>query len=286
MNASGPAVPQVSLEFFPPDSEQGRQNLLRVAGKLAPLAPEYCSVTYGAGGSTRDRTMQTVKLLMSESCSVVPHLSFGQDSETAIRAQLDDYHRLGVRRLLVIGGDVPAQLTGSVQRKALHAIDLIRFIRRNYRDAFRLSVAAYPEVHPKADSAASDLHWLKEKVQAGADRVVTQYFYNADAYEDFLDRMQQADIKVPVYPGIMPIYNYQGAVNFAQKCGAEIPRWILMRMRQYQDDQSSLRAFGVEVVTALCEKLLNLSAPGLHFYTLNQSKSVLVVCRQLGLCSA
>lgn len=285
MNASDPSAPRISLEFFPPTTDQGEQNLLRAINRLAVLTPEHCSVTYGAGGGTRDRTMRTVELFVSQGLSVVPHLSFGQDNEQTLSSLLDKYLSLGIRRLLIIGGDTPKDCGDGKPGVRPYAIDLVRFIRRKYNDAFNLSVAAYPEVHHKAVSAAEDLHWLKEKVSAGADRAVTQYFYNADAYEDFLDRIHKANINAPIYPGIMPIYNYSGAVQFAKTCGAEIPRWMLMRMREYQDDPNSLRAFGVDVVTALCEKLIGLSAPGLHFYALNQSKAILAICERLGLCT-
>lgn len=286
MNASDPSIPRISLEFFPPKSVNGEQNLLRAVSRLVVLAPEHCSVTYGAGGGTRHLTMQTVKLLTEQGLSVVPHLSFGQDNEASLHSMLNNYLSLGIRRLLIIGGDAPAGGCDSKPSGKTHAIDLVRLIRHSYGDAFSLSVSAYPEVHREATSAAEDLHWLKEKISAGADRAVTQYFYNADAYEDFLNRIHKANINVLVYPGIMPIYNYSGAVQFANKCGAEIPRWMLMRMQEYQDDQASLGAFGIDVVTTLCEKIIGLSAPGLHFYTLNQSKAILAICQRLGLCAA
>lgn len=270
----------VSVEFFPPGTEKGLNGLIKAAKRLNVLHPEYCSVTYGAGGTTRDATYATVEALVSRGWSVSPHLSFGGDDESVIAELLSHYVSLGIDRLVVLRGDAPSA-ESSKQSSRRYAVDLIRFVRERFGDHFHISVAAYPEVHPLASSAEADLHWFKVKVEAGADKAITQYFYNADAYEDFVDRCLQAGINIPIIPGMMPITSFEGSVNFAEKCGAEIPRWLLKRMEQYKDDTDSLRAFGVDVLVGLCEKLRELGVPGLHFYTLNQSRAVVNVCAQL-----
>lgn len=272
----------VSIEFFPPDVDKGLLKLRQVATKMAVLQPEYFSVTYGAGGSTKNDTYRTVETLIQAGFEVAPHLSFDAGSEQEVEALLDRYVALGIRRVVTLRGDVPEDRLASCN-KMRHASELVRFIRQRHQDHFRIEVAAYPETHPAAASAEADLQWLKAKIDAGANAAITQYFYNCDAYEDFINRCSRLGLNVPIVPGVMPITNYARLVGFSKKCGAEIPRWILKRLEQYQDDTASLRSFGVEVVTALCERLQSLAVPGIHFYSMNQSKAVLAICRNLGM---
>jgi methylenetetrahydrofolate reductase (NADPH) len=272
-------IERLSFEFFPPNTEQGRRSLERACRRLAGYAPEFFSVTYGAGGSTRDRTFETIAMLRELGAPSTPHLSIGMDDDDTIRDLLDRYQALGVDRIVALRGDVPSGF-GSA-RQIRFAAELVRLIRAHAGNHFHIEVAAYPETHPDAPSADADITFFKRKVDAGADSAITQYFYNADAYFDFRERCTRAGIGVPITPGIMPITNYASLVRFSDNCGAEIPRWIRQRLAALQDDDAALRAFGIEVVTRLCERLLNGGAPGLHFYTLNQDGPTRAVLHNL-----
>lgn len=273
---------RVSLEFFPPKTEAGRAKLIaETLPALSALAPEYCSVTYGAGGSTRDTTTGTVASIAAAGQTVAPHLSFGADDEATIRALLEHYRDQGVHRLVALRGDLPSGMGGGGQ--LVHANELVAFIRASTGDHFHIAVAAYPEVHPQAKSYDWDIHYLKAKLDAGADAAVTQFFFNVEAYFYFLDRCADAGITQPIHPGIMPITNFANLERFAGACGAEIPRWIRQRVAAFGDDQDSIRAFGIDVVTQLCATLIESGAPGIHFYTMNQPEPTLTIGRNLGL---
>ena len=277
--AGGLPVP-VSFEFFPPKTEEGRSKLVAVRERLAAAHPEFYSVTYGAGGSTRDRTLETVLEIREEGRDVAPHLSIGGDSHDAIRALLDRYREAGIRRIVALRGDAPSGVGG--RREVHYAIELVRLLREHAGDAFHIEVAAYPEVHPDAPSADADVRFFVEKVSAGADSAITQYFYNAEAYFDFVERVRAAGATVPIVPGVMPITNVEGLIRFSDNCGADIPRWIGKRLEQYRDDKESVYAFGLDVVTDLCERLLAGGAPGLHIYSMNQSRAPLALLGRLG----
>lgn len=272
---------RLSFEFFPPRSEGGQGSLQRVAARLAAARPEFFSCTYGAGGSTRDGTRETVRQLLGTGVPSAPHLSIGSDSQGQVFDLLDAYKAMGVRRIVALRGDVPSGLgTGHVVQ---NAETLVGWIREHSGRYFHVEVAAYPEVHPEARSPAVDLEFFRRKVAAGADGAITQYFYQPYAYFDFVERAARAGIGVPVVAGIMPITNYEGLLRFSDKCGADVPRWLSRRLESLQHDEPGLREFGVEVVTRLCQDLLAGGAPGLHFYTLNRWGASLAVCRNLGL---
>lgn len=261
---------QVSFEFFPPKSSAGLEKLLQTARELAALEPEYVSVTYGAGGSTRERTLAAVEALHRAGLAeVAPHLSGIGADRRGLGELLHHYEALGIRRVVALRGDLPS---GMVQHGPFpYAEDLVRFIREQARERFHVEVAAYPEIHPQSPSPEADLRRFVDKVRAGADGAITQYFYNADAYFRFCDEARGAGIDVPIVPGIMPITNYTQLARFSDACGAEIPRWIRRRLEGFGDDLTSLRRFGHDVVTELSARLLAGGAPGLHFYTLNQT---------------
>ncbi len=271
--------PPISFEFFPPQTARGRAALTRTAARLEVFAPEFYSVTYGAGGSTRDRTFATVEGLRDAGFDAVPHLSWGSDRREQVLALVDAYVQLGVGRLVVLRGDIPSGI--GARSEVRHAVELVRLIRAKVEAPLLLEVAAYPEVHPEAPSAAADIDFLKRKVDAGADGCITQYFYNADAYFRFRDRCAAHGIAVPIVPGVMPIANYPNLVRFSAKAGAEMPRWLTWRLDELQHDDAALQAFGVEVVTGLCERLLANGAPGLHFYTLNRALPTAVIAANL-----
>jgi methylenetetrahydrofolate reductase (NADPH) len=255
---------------------------LREARKqLAQLGPKFFSVTFGAGGSTRDRTLETVIEIQSEGLEAAPHLSCISSSKAEIQNILAQYKANGIRHIVALRGDLPSgEVTASDFR---HANELVAFIRSETGDWFEIEVAAYPEFHPEAPSAKADLASFKRKVDAGADSAITQYFYNADAYFRFMEECDAMEITIPVYPGIMPIYNFTQLSRFSAVCGAEIPRWLRLRMQDYGDDMASVRAFGLDVVTDLCDRLLAGGAPGLHFYTLNQAGTISTIWQRLGL---
>jgi methylenetetrahydrofolate reductase (NADPH) len=272
----------ISFEYFPPKTEAGREKLLKVTTPaLEAVGPEFYSVTYGAGGSTRDNTRGTVEALRAQGLDVAPHLSFGLDDEATIEALLKDYAAAGINRVVALRGDLPSGAGGGA--RLVYANELVAFIRERTGDHFHIEVAAYPEIHPQATSYESDIQYLKGKFDAGADSAITQYFYNVEAYFYFLDRCAAIGIDKPIYAGIMPITNYSNLARFSRNCGAEIPRWICKKLEGYADDQDSIRAFGVEVVTQLCQTLIDSGAPGIHFYTMNQTEPTLQICRNLGI---
>jgi len=259
----------ISFEFFPPKTSEGVEKLRETRLQLAQFKPEFYSVTFGAGGSTRDRTMETVIEIQQEGFVAAPHISCVSSSKSEIRDLLQAYQDLGIKRLVALRGDVPS---GEVSIGDFrYALELVEFIRAETGDHFHLEVAAYPEFHPEAKTPTADLLNLKRKVDAGANSAITQYFYNADCYFRFMDQCAAAGINVPIVPGIMPIYNITQLARFSSICGAEIPRWLKMRLEEYVDDMVSLRAFGIDVVSELCATLEAVGVPGLHFYTLNQA---------------
>lgn len=259
----------ISFEFFPPKTVDGIEKLRETRTQLAKFNPEFFSVTFGAGGSTRDRTMDTVLEIQQEGFQAAPHISCVSSSKEEIRELLQTYQTRGIKRLVALRGDVPSGEVSAGDFR--YAVELVEFIRKETDGTFHIEVAAYPEFHPEARTPAADLLNLKRKVDAGADSAITQYFYNADAYFRFIDQCAAAGINIPVVPGIMPIYNITQLARFSSVCGAEIPRWLKMRLEEYGDDIESLRAFGVDVVSDLCETLQTWGVPGLHFYTLNRA---------------
>ncbi|MBV1930847.1 MAG: methylenetetrahydrofolate reductase [NAD(P)H] [Porticoccaceae bacterium] len=270
----------LSFEFFPPKTDAGLDKLATTRSQLAGFNPDFFSVTYGAGGSTRDNTRDIVIDTRAAGLDVAPHLSFGGDSEQAIIDLLTTYQEAGIARIVALRGDLPSGMGGAMQ--LIHANELVQFIRKHFGDHFTLHVAAYPEIHPEAKSYQDDLHWLKEKFNAGANAAITQYFYNIDAYWYFIDQCQQAGINQPIVPGIMPITNFQNLARFSGNCGAEIPRWISQQLTQYGDDLESVKQFGIEAVSKLCEQLIAGGAPGLHFYTMNQVEPIATILNNLG----
>ena len=280
MNSTTDAGKIFSCEFFPPQTEAGMEKLLIARNELEEnIHPAFYSVTFGAGGSNRDRTLHTVDRLREDNVSVAPHISCIGSTREQIKQLLERYINTGVTRLVTLRGDIPEEGAGANDFK--HANELVEFIRKETGDHFHLEVAAYPEYHPESKTPESDFGYFKRKIDAGADSAITQYFYNIDAYSRFIDNCHKAKLDVPVVPGIMPITNYKGIVRFSDNCGAEIPRWIRKQLEAYEDDIESLLAFGADVVTDLCSRLLESGAPGLHFYTLNQSQATLEIWRRL-----
>jgi methylenetetrahydrofolate reductase (NADPH) len=270
----------ISFEFFPPRTEEQKLILESTWQKLAPLRPDYLSVTFGAGGSTLDATRETVEALAAATgVAVAPHISCMASSESMLRDLLHHYRDRGIRRLVVLRGDRPEGTAGPGPFQ--YANELVGYIRREFGDAFRIEVACYPEFHPESTTAESDLHYFKQKVDAGADGAVTQYFYNADSYFSYVDDCRRIGIEVPITPGIMPITNYRQLARFSSLCGAEIPQWIRRRLEGFGDDGASIRAFGLDVVTRLCERLLAGGAPGLHIYTLNRANASFLLWQRL-----
>ena len=274
-------TPVISFEFFPPKTAEGMAKLHAAREQLVQLQPKFFSVTFGAGGSTRDRTLETVLEIQAHGTEAAPHLSCISSTRDEIRTILTQYREQGIRHLVALRGDHPS---GEVAASDFHyANELVEFIRQETGDWFEIEIAAYPEFHPEAPSAKADLASFKRKVDAGANAAITQYFYNADAYFQFMDECEAMGIAVPVVPGIMPIYNFAQLSRFSAVCGAEIPRWLRLRLQDYGDDLPSLRAFGLDVVTELCDRLLQGGAPGLHFYTLNQAGTISTICQRLGM---
>jgi methylenetetrahydrofolate reductase (NADPH) len=274
-------TPVISFEFFPPKTAEGMAKLHAAREQLAQLQPKFFSVTFGAGGSTRDRTLETVLEIQAHGTEAAPHLSCISSTRDEIRTILAQYREHGIRHLVALRGDHPS---GEVAASDFHyANELVEFIRQESGDWFDIEVAAYPEFHPEAPSAKADLASFKRKVDAGANAAITQYFYNTDAYFQFMDECEAMGIAVPVVPGVMPIYNFAQLSRFSAACGAEIPRWLRLRLQDYGDDLPSLRAFGLDVVTELCDRLLQGGAPGLHFYTLNQAGTISTICQRLGM---
>ncbi|QCF25054.1 methylenetetrahydrofolate reductase [NAD(P)H] [Hydrocarboniclastica marina] len=270
-----------SFEFFPPKTDAGVEKLQQTRDELAERKPSFFSVTFGAGGSTRDRTIETVLKLHKQGISTAPHLSCVGSTRESVAELLDIYRDNGVNRIVTLRGDLPSGMGSAGELR--YANELVAFIREHSGDHFALEVAAYPEYHPQARSAEEDLKNFQRKVEAGANSAITQYFYNPDAYFYFIDRLEKAGITIPVVPGIMPIVNYSSLIRFSEMCGAEVPRWIRKQLDAYGDDSESIRKFGEEVVTEMCRKLLAGGAPGLHFYTLNQSTPSLAIWDNLAL---
>ncbi|CAN1540085.1 MAG: methylenetetrahydrofolate reductase [NAD(P)H] [Sulfuritalea sp.] len=270
----------LSFEFFPPKTAEGMDNLRETRAELAKFSPEFFSVTFGAGGSTRDRTMDTVLEIQQEGFQAAPHISCISSSKEEIRNLLNAYQAHGIKRLVALRGDVPSGEVSSGDFK--YATELVAFIRAETGDHFHIEVAAYPEFHPEARTPTADLLNLKRKVDAGADSAITQYFYNPDAYFRFIEQCAATGINVPIVPGIMPIYNITQLARFSSICGAEIPRWLKMRLEEYGDDMASLRAFGIDVVSELCETLKVWGVPSLHFYTLNRSGVISNIIENIG----
>lgn len=274
--------PRISFEYFPPKTAAGREKLLtETTPALNTLNPAYFSVTYGAGGSTRDATSGVVSKIRDAGIDVAPHLSFGGDDENAIGDLLENYQARGIKRLVALRGDMPSGMGGAMQ--LVYANELVEFIRDRTGDHFEIEVAAYPEIHPESKSYASDINFLKAKLDAGANSAITQYFYNVESYFYFLDQCLAAGIDKPIYAGIMPIINFTNLQRFSANCGAEIPRWICKQMESYGDDQESIRKFGTELVTQLCQTLLESGAPGIHFYTMNQVEPTRTIHQNLNL---
>ncbi len=271
----------ISYEFFPPKTPEGAEKLRAVRQQLAVRRPEFCSVTYGAGGSTQSGTFRLVQEIQQEGMSAASHFSCVGATRESVRTELRELQAMGIARLVALRGDLPSGygLGGEFQ----YASDLVAFIRAEFGDAFHIEVAAYPEMHPQARSPDADLQAFAAKVNAGADSAITQYFYNADAYFRFVDSARALGLDVPVVPGIMPITSSTQLLRFSDACGAEIPRWIRLRLQGYGDDTASIKAFGLDVVTELCERLRSQGAPSLHFYTMNQSAAVLAIAERLGL---
>lgn len=258
-----------SFEFFPPNTPEGIKNLADTRQQLSAFKPEFYSVTFGAGGSTRDRTLETVLEIKNEGFNAVPHISGISSTKIEIKTLLNQYQQHGIKHLVALRGDVPQGEIASGEFK--HANELVSFIRQETNDYFHIEVAAYPEYHPEATSAQIDIQNFKNKVAAGANSAITQFFFNADAYFRFMDECLIADIDIPIIPGVMPIYNIKQLARFASNCGAEIPRWLRIKLESYGDDLPSLRSFGVDVISELCETLVSWDVPSLHFYTLNQA---------------
>ncbi|MDO8319216.1 methylenetetrahydrofolate reductase [NAD(P)H] [Rhodoferax sp.] len=273
----------VSIEFFPPKTPEGVEKLRVVRQQLYALMPEFCSVTFGAGGSTQEGTFSTVRDILSEGVSAASHFSCIGATRAGVREQLATLKAMGVKRLVALRGDLPSGYgTGG---EFHYASDLVAFIRAEMSDDFYIEVAAYPEIHPQAKSAESDLKAFAAKAQAGANSAITQYFYNSDAYFRFVEDADALGVQIPVVPGIMPIASSSQLMRFSDACGAEIPRWIRLRLLGFGDDTASIKAFGLDVVTDLCEQLRAGGAPGLHFYSMNQSAATLEICQRLGLAA-
>jgi methylenetetrahydrofolate reductase (NADPH) len=268
-----------SIEFFPPKTAEGTEKLRVVRQKLAELKPTYFSVTFGAGGSTQRGTLDTVREIIASGSEAAPHLSCVGGSRESIRAILAEFKLAGIKRIVALRGDLPSGYGASGEFR--YASELVEFIRAETGDTFHIEVAAYPEVHPQARSPQDDLANFERKVKAGANAAITQYFYNADAYFQFMDQVAQRGIDVPVVPGIMPITNYTQLMRFSDMCGAEIPRWIRLKLASFGDDSASIKAFGHDVVGQMCERLLAGGAPGLHFYSMNQSVATTALWQRL-----
>jgi len=271
----------VSIEYFPPKTPEGVEKLRVVRQALYALKPEFCSVTFGAGGSTQEGTFNTVRDILAEGASAASHLSCIGATRAGVREQLAALHAMGVKRLVALRGDLPSGYGAGGEFH--YASDLVSFIRAETGDDFHIEVAAYPEIHPQAKSPESDLKAFATKVQAGANSAITQYFYNSDAYFRFVEDADALGVQIPVVPGIMPITSSTQLMRFSDASGAEIPRWIRLRLQAFGDDSASIKAFGLDVVTDLCEQLRAGGAPALHFYSMNQSTAVLEICGRLGI---
>jgi methylenetetrahydrofolate reductase (NADPH) len=271
----------ISFEFFPPKTPEGVEKLRAARRQLEQLKPRFFSVTYGAGGSTRDRTLETVLETRAEGHEAAPHLSCIGSTRADIAQTLELYRSHGIRHIVALRGDLPSGAASAGELR--HANELVEFIRATTGDWFSIEVACYPEFHPQARTAGDDLRHFKRKVDAGANGAITQYFYNADAYFRFVDECEALGIDVPIVPGIMPIANFSQLARFSDACGAEIPRWLRLKLQGFADDTASIRSLGLDVVTDLCDRLLAAGAPGLHFYTMNQAGLTTTIWQRLGL---
>jgi methylenetetrahydrofolate reductase (NADPH) len=272
---------ELSIEFFPPQTAEGMEKLRATLARLAVLKPEFFSVTYGAGGSTRDNTLATVMEIAAGGHSAAPHLSCIGSTRAGIREMLAIFIERGIRRIVALRGDLPSGMVDAGEFR--YANELVEFIRSETGDRFHIEVAAYPEWHPQARSPREDLINFKRKVDAGASSAITQYFYNTDAYDHFIAEARALGVTVPIVPGIMPIASFSKLARFSDACGAEIPRWMRRKFESLGDDKDSIRAFGLDVVTELCQRLIERGAPGLHFYSMNQAGLTLELCKRLGL---
>lgn len=272
---------EISIEFFPPQTPEGVEKLRDVRKELAVLDPDFFSVTFGAGGSRRERTFSVVREISAEGKQAAPHLSCIGSTRANIRDILQEYRAAGIRRIVALRGDLPSGMAEAGEFR--YANELVEFIRNETGMAFHLEVAAYPEWHPQARSPQDDLAAFARKAKAGADSAITQYFYNADAYFHFVDEVRALGVNIPVVPGIMPISSFSKLARFSDACGAELPRWMRRKFEGFGDDAASIRSFGLDVVTELCERLLAGGAPGLHFYSMNQSALILEICKRLNL---
>ena len=272
---------RLSFEFFPPKTPAGKEKLIAIRNQLSAYNPAFFSMTYGAGGSTRENTKEQVCEFKQAGYDTAPHLSFGGDSEATIASLLNDYQAAGINRIVALRGDMPSGIGGHSQM--VYANELVAFIRKLSGQHFHLEVAAYPEIHPEASSYDVDINYLKGKFDAGANSAITQYFFNPNAYYYFVDQCQKVGITQPIYPGIMPIINVKNLIRFSDNCGADIPRWLRWRLESLADDEASLRAFSFDLIVQLCEDLLAYGAPGLHFYTMNQAEPVASIVKALGI---
>ena len=270
----------VSFEFFPPNTSVGDAKLVQVVQELAAVRPQYFSVTYGAGGATRDKTLATVQAIAAQGHEAAPHISCIGATREGVAATLATYRAQGIRRLVALRGDLPSGMV--VAGEFRYAADLVQFIRGSQGADWHVEVAAYPETHPQQRYAAQDVRHFAAKMAAGASGAITQFFFNADAYFHFVDQARQLGVTQPIVPGIMPFHNYARIAQFAARDGIDIPRWVALKMEGYMDDAASIRAFGLEVIGRLCERLVAGGVPGLHFYTLNQSTLALALCQRLG----
>jgi methylenetetrahydrofolate reductase (NADPH) len=270
-----------SFEFYPPKSEEGAASLQIVHDKLAKLNPDFFSVTFGAGGSTRDKTFDAVIAIQAKGIPAAPHLSCVASTKENIRAILKSYQAHGISKIVALRGDLPSGMMSAGEFR--YANELVEFIRKETDDYFQIHVAAYPEMHPQAANSGEDFKNFKRKVDAGADAAITQYFYNAEAYFYFVDACEKNGIDIPIIPGIMPITQYAQLFRFSEMCGADIPRWMRKRLESFGDDRQAIQAFGLDVVSELCQRLLDNGAPGLHFYTMNQAAPTLAIWENLKL---
>lgn len=273
--------PPISLEFFPPKTPEGAEKLVAVREQLYKLKPQFISVTYGAGGSTQDGTLQIVQAILKDGVDAAPHFSCIGASKTSVRAQLELFKQAGIKRMVALRGDLPSGYGAFGEFK--YASELVAFIRHETGDDFHIEVGCYPETHPQAKSPETDLLAYAMKVKAGASSAITQYFFNSDAYFRFVDDAHKLGATIPVVPGIMPITNSSQLMRFSDACGAEIPRWIRTRLQAFGDDTASIKSFGLDVITDLCDQLRNAGVPGLHFYSMNQSATVTEICKRLDL---
>jgi len=269
-----------SLEFFPPRTDAGMDKLKTVIADLGQLSPDYMSVTYGAGGTTQEKTLETVNYIQQHTpFNAAPHLTCIGASQESILGLLETYEAMGVKRIVALRGDLPSGMMDPGEFK--YASDLVAFIREQKGDQFHLEVAAYPETHPQARNCEVGINWFKHKVNQGADSAITQYFYNVDSYLYFIENCERHGIDLPIVPGIMPITNYENLIRFSEGCGAEVPRWLKCRLESFEDDTESLLAFGQDVVAELCQRLLDAGAPGIHFYSMNQTQPTLEIVKNL-----